>query len=220
MPSRETTDSGSWARWPLNCGRTILGVQVGENVADSEMPTPVGGNGGKTALAVALLVLAGGGFAWYSSSGKEQAEEAIPAPPPPPKRAAQFDEGLQLPPPDAGLVEEEEEADEKPARRARAQCNGELTATQIRGVINGPARAQVRSCYERRLKANNMLQGTMNLLLTIAPDGRVSSTSLSGSLRDSKVYSCVRNVARTWKFPPPTGGCVRTSVPFSMSPKP
>jgi hypothetical protein len=29
----------------------------------------------------------------------------------------------------------------------------------------------------------------------------------------------VKRVAKTWKFPNPQGGCVRTEVPFQMTPK-
>jgi hypothetical protein len=40
-----------------------------------------------------------------------------------------------------------------------------------------------------------------------------------GNLRDRQVYSCVRRVAQTWKFPSPSGGCVRINAPFQMTPK-
>ena len=90
---------------------------------------------------------------------------------------------------------------------------------EIGRAINSAARAQVRACYERRLKDNNLLQGNMNVLLTISPGGNVRGVSVSGSLNDSRVFSCVKKVARSWKFPKPDGGCVQTSVPFRMTPK-
>jgi hypothetical protein len=77
----------------------------------------------------------------------------------------------------------------------------------------------VQTCYERRLKDDNLLQGSMTVLLTIGGDGGVKAVSADGSLNDRQVYSCVKRVAKTWKFPKPRGGCVRTSVPFQMTPK-
>ena len=59
----------------------------------------------------------------------------------------------------------------------------------------------------------------MTVLITIGTPGTVTDVSISGTLRDRQVYGCVKRVAKTWKFPPPTGGCVRINVPFQMTPK-
>ena len=59
----------------------------------------------------------------------------------------------------------------------------------------------------------------MKVLLTIGSDGSVKAVSVDGTLADRQVYACVKRVAKTWKFPKPQGGCVRTSVPFQMMPK-
>jgi outer membrane biosynthesis protein TonB len=59
----------------------------------------------------------------------------------------------------------------------------------------------------------------MTVLLTIGASGSVKAVSVSGSLADPQVYACVKRVAKTWKFPQPEGGCVRTAVPFQMTPK-
>jgi hypothetical protein len=69
------------------------------------------------------------------------------------------------------------------------------------------------------LKDNNLLQGQMKVLLTIGSSGSVRAVSVDGTLNDQQVYSCVKRVAKTWKFPKPQGGCVRTEVPFQMMPK-
>ena len=86
-------------------------------------------------------------------------------------------------------------------------------------MIKGAASKQVQTCYERGLKSNNLLQGSMQVELTIGASGGVRAVSIDGSLRDRQVHSCVKRVARTWKFPKPTGGCVRINVPFQMTPK-
>jgi len=59
----------------------------------------------------------------------------------------------------------------------------------------------------------------MKVLLTIGSDGGVKAVSVGGTLNDHQVYTCVKRVAKTWKFPNPQGGCVRTEVPFQMTPK-
>jgi hypothetical protein len=43
---------------------------------------------------------------------------------------------------------------------------------------------------------------------------------VSGTLNDRHVYDCVKRIAKTWKFPQPQDGCVRTEAPFQMMPKP
>jgi outer membrane biosynthesis protein TonB len=78
----------------------------------------------------------------------------------------------------------------------------------------------VQTCYERRLKDDNLLQGSMKVLLTIGSDGNVKAVSVGGTLSDRQVYNCVKRIAKTWKFPPPQDGCVRTEAPFQMMPKP
>ena len=47
----------------------------------------------------------------------------------------------------------------------------------------------------------------------------IIAVSIGGTLRDRQVHACVKRVAKSWKFPRPTGGCVRINVPFQMTPK-
>ena len=188
-------------------------------MAQGSTGPPLKDKRGTYGLIALLLLLAAGGL-WYAfGRSAPEVAEAPPIEPPPPRE--QFEPQIEIPE-DAAVpepVEEPEPVRPRPRRR-RAQCDGTLEASEIRKVINGPARRQVRACYERRLREDNLLQGSMNLLLTIDESGSVSAVDASGSLQDQRVYSCVKRVARTWKFPAPQGGCVRTSVPFSMMPKP
>ena len=120
-------------------------------------------------------------------------------------------------------VEEQEPSRESPpspdGRPADWICDGTLSASQLSAVIRGQPSKQVQTCYERRLKDNNLLQGSMTVLLTIGSSGSVKAISVDGTLNDRQVYSCVKRVAKSWKFPQPGDGCVRTSVPFQMMPK-
>ena len=186
-------------------------------VQGSSLP-PLKTNKGKYGIVLLIFLLTIGGF-WLCTTRTRAPETKAEEPAPAPPTREQFAPEIEIPEEDAGEPEERVEATKPAQPREPVECKGSLEAAQIRGVINGPPRKQVQACYEHRLKDNNLLQGQMTVLLTIAPSGAVRNVSVSGSLRDAQVYSCVKRVARTWKFPRPEGGCVRTAVPFSMTPK-
>ncbi|MGD8316776.1 MAG: AgmX/PglI C-terminal domain-containing protein [Myxococcales bacterium] len=191
----------------------------------SSLP-PIKKNDGKYVLLALLLLLAAGGLWLFvkSEDSEPPAEVATPAPEPPPRE--QFAPQIEIPeePTEAKRAESKDEPERQPSEPtwkppSEWDCRGTLQASQIRDVINGPPRKQVQTCYERGLKDNNLLQGTMKVLLTIGSSGEVRAVSISGSLDDPQVYTCVKRVAKSWKFPKPQGGCVRTEVPFQMTPK-
>ncbi|TFH32478.1 MAG: energy transducer TonB [Myxococcales bacterium] len=190
----------------------------------SSLP-PLKKNDGKYGLIALLFLLAAGGL-WFLLGNEDpppEAEVAEPASEAPVRE--QFAAELEIPEEDAGP--EDTEDDEFTARRDRPatsgpedwDCRGNIDASQLRAVIKGQPSKQVQTCYERRLKDNNLLQGSMTVLLTIGSSGSVKAISVDGTLNDRQVYACVKRVAKTWKFPQPEDGCVRTSVPFQMMPK-
>jgi outer membrane biosynthesis protein TonB len=191
----------------------------------SSLP-PLKKNDGKYGLVALLLLLSAGGLWLFlrpaGGDSEPQAEVAVPEPE---VAREQFAPEIEIPELDAAIdrVEEQEPSGEAPpspdSRPADWICDGTLSASQLSAVIRGQPSKQVQTCYEQRLKENNLLQGTMTVLLTIGASGSVKAVSLSGSLRDPQVYACVKRVAKTWKFPQPEGGCVRTAVPFQMTPK-
>jgi hypothetical protein len=173
-----------------------------------------------------LLLIGAAAVFWISRPAPVAAPAAPPppAPPPPVERVnpmAQPDLILDEPK-DAGKAAEEaaEEKPKKAPREARGEwdCEGDLARASLQSVIDSN-RAQVRSCYERRLKVNNVLQGDLKLKIKVAPSGSVTATQISGSLKDNEVFSCVRGIASSWKFPPPQNGCAVVQVPFQFSPK-
>lgn len=198
----------------------------------SSLP-PLKKRDGKYGLIALLFVLAALGLwlFWASDEPAAPDEIAEPAPEPAPAPREQFVAEIEIPddvPGDTGdtggggQVEQERSAQPTGAGWTPPEeweCLGTLQASEIRNVINGQPRKQVQTCYEHRLKDNNLLQGSMKVLLTIGANGDVRAVSIEGSLNDPQVYSCVRRVAKTWKFPKPQGGCVRTEVPFQMTPK-
>ncbi len=193
-------------------------------VEGSSLP-PLKNNQGKYGLIALVVILAALGL-WFGLRTEEEPSIAEPPlPEPEPIVREQFDPEIEIPAEEDLVPSEpaqgaEAEKPNAPAGPKYEECYGTLSAKEILGTINGPPRRQVRSCYERRLKDDNLLQGNMELLLTIAPRGNVADVKISGTLNDPQVYNCVKRAARAWKFPPPAGGCVRTSMPFVMTPKP
>lgn len=205
-------------------GAPWTGESEGDVTQGSSLP-PLKKNDGKYGI-IALILLLVAGVLWFflrdCKSGPE-AEQAQTEPEVEPR--AQFAPEIEIPEDDAGLdAGEEENPDAKPveATQMRAAdwiCSGTIPAAQLSQVIRGQPSKQVQTCYERRLKDDNLLQGSMKVLLTIGASGGVKAVSVSGSLNDQHVYNCVKRVAKTWKFPKPENGCVRTEVPFQMMPK-
>jgi len=182
-------------------------------------------NDGKYVLIALLFLLAAGGL-WFflrSDGSGSETEVAEPAPDMPPRE--QFAPEIEIPEEDAGLDDDaQDKPHAKPGHASQTRpsdwiCSGTLPAAQLSAVIRGQPSKQVQTCYERRLKDDNLLQGSMTVLLTIGASGSVRAVSVSGSLNDPQVYSCVKRVAKTWKFPKPENGCLRTSVPFQMTPR-
>ncbi len=177
---------------------------------------------GKLTLLLLIVLFGGGTFAVYKFmlSGEEPPPAPIeeperierntalttsePEPPPLPATTA--------PPPDAGTS--------KTKRRGGGGggCPGDINQAAVKAYVRdhmGP----LRSCYERRLKVNNMLQGRLLLKMTIQPAGNITSTGvLQDTVHDAEVTSCVRQAIGRWRMPAPTGGCVQVEYPFSFSP--
>lgn len=193
----------------------------------SSLP-PLKKNDGKYGLIALLLLLLAGGL-WFflrADDSEPQPETAEPAPEAPARE--QFAAELEIPEEDAGIDDGEAEPSRLPKRSSGGgsattpddwECNGTINAAQVSAIIKGAPSKQVQTCYERGLKSNNLLQGSMQVELTIGASGSVRAVSVGGTLNDRQVYSCVKRVARTWQFPKPNNGCVRINVPFQMTPK-
>ena len=193
-------------------------------MASESLTPPPSTSGGPAKYVVILLLLLGGGLGVYlATSGSE------PKPPPPevksPERStALTNETVQIP------VEEEEDAAtpaveepevKRPVRPAGDlwSCQGELPAADIKKVLS-EQQASIRACYERALRNDNQLQGSVRLEVRIGNEGKVSHTRVQGSLRDPEVSRCVQNLAKKWVFHAPAGGsCAVFSAPYNFTPK-
>ena len=190
----------------------------------SSLP-PLKKNDGKYGLIALLLLLAAAGLWFFVKTEDSQPPGEVAEPVPEAPAREQFAAEIEIPEEDAGS-EDDEGATQAPEPTRSSQtrpedwiCRGNIQASQLSAIIKGQPSKQVQTCYERALKDNNLLQGSMTVLLTIGASGSVRAVSVDGTLRDRQVYACVKRVAKTWKFPKPSDGCVRTSVPFQMMPK-
>ncbi|HEX5657321.1 MAG TPA: AgmX/PglI C-terminal domain-containing protein [Polyangiales bacterium] len=172
------------------------------------------------------MLLLGGGLGVYFATRKapEPPKEAAPPPKNAEPSAALEQNTVEIP------VEEPEEPDAGPAPEPPKKkvvsagdpwaCAGDIAAADIRRVL-GEEQAAVRSCYERQLRNNNVLQGSIKLQVRVGNDGKVAATRVGGNLKDADVKSCVQNVAKGWSFPAPSGGaCAVFEAPFNFQPKP
>lgn len=195
-------------------------------MADPAKPS----TGGNLKYVIGGLLLLGGALGLWLMLQSSPAPAPVPAPAPAPAPSPErvnpmADQDLILDePPDAGPAQPETVAEpDKPKKprvaREEWDCAGDLQRAALQGVID-QNRSQIRNCYERRLKVNNVLQGDLKLKLKIGSNGHMAATSVTGTLKDNEVFACVRAIASKWTFPPPTGGdCAVVQVPFQFSPK-
>jgi hypothetical protein len=198
--------------------------------SESSPPPPPSGGGAKYAILGVVLLLLSAGVYWLT---------AAPEDPPPTvsselpdaaviqRSTALADETLEIPEaePDAWSEIPDAGPETRTPRGPRGpvlgswDCPGEVERAAASAEI-AEHRQQITACYERRLKQEAMLQGTVNLQVRIGQGGSVEAVQVAGSLRDREVFSCIRNVANQMRFPRVSGGnCAVLSVPFSFTPQ-
>lgn len=190
----------------------------------SAPPPPSGGNLKFVAIGLVFLLCAAGLWIVVGKEDPPPAPVAATQPAQPARVNPMAEQQLELeapePEPDAAApTEVVEEPKKRPSGGARDDwdCSGDLQ--DAKQVID-QQRAQVRACYERRLKVNNILQGELRVKLKVGANGKVVTTNVSGNMNDAEVNSCVRKLAASWSFAPPSGGnCAVVQVPFQFSPK-
>jgi hypothetical protein len=192
-------------------------------------PSPPRSNRGVVALLLAgLVILAIAGVVLY----KRGAGEPEPKPEPP-KVAATFDIPAPLvvadkQPPisaqDAGpnvevATDEQDPKMPKGKPGAGAEKPGTIDGKEVNRYINTHF-GQVRTCYERRLKLNPLLEGMVDLNITINTKGKASSIAVNkDTVRDPQMLDCVKGVIRSWQLPQPEGGKVVIAKQFTFKKK-
>lgn len=201
--------------------------------SESTPPPPTSGGARYAIVGVALAALAGLGWcltrppdapttttalpdAGHISHSTALVEDSLDIPDPEPDAGPPIDAG-------APVVEPPHHSSSGGTARPPAgewdRCSGEITAATALAEVRNHDR-QIRNCYERRLRDNPLLTGTMNLSLMIGADGSVSGVRTAGTLRDREFTTCVRAEAMRMHFPRVTGGpCTVVAVPYSFTPE-
>lgn len=194
----------------------------------STTPPPAEGGGARYAIVgVALAALAGLAWCMTRPPADEPVAVTPDAGPPVDRTTALVEDSLEIPDlvpdvpaPDAG-VEPTGRRPPRPVTTAGSDwdCEGNLSRETVANVVRG-FDPQIRSCYERRLKANPLLSGNMSLNVRVNEAGAVDGVQVGGSLRDRDVFSCVRTVAMRMRFPAVDGGsCAVVAIPYSFTPE-
>ena len=73
---------------------------------------------------------------------------------------------------------------EEPTKKKRGagdpwSCQGDVPAAEIKQLL-ADRQVQIRSCYEKRLRVDNTLQGSLRLQVRIGNDGKVQATRAGG----------------------------------------
>jgi hypothetical protein len=195
-------------------------------MGSESLSPPPSSSGGPAKYVVILLLLLGGALGVYFATGGK--EEPKPVPPPvvknPERSTSLANNTIEIPPeePDTGVPPEPEpEPTTKRPRSAQDPwaCPGDIPVSDIKKVLN-EAQSSIRSCYERALRNNNQLQGSVNLEVRVGASGRVDNSRIRGNLRDPEVSKCIQNLTKGWSFPAPTGGnCAVVGAPYNFTPK-
>jgi TonB family protein len=115
---------------------------------------------------------------------------------------------------------------EKTATRIQARVKtddlGEADGTIDKKSVSATIRRRqdgFQQCYETALKQNSKLQGKLVVEFTIAEDGRVrEAKAVKDGLGSAEVSSCVVNLMKRLKFPPPKDGDVTITNSFVFQP--
>ena len=98
---------------------------------------------------------------------------------------------------------------------------GKLSPSQIRSAFHR-ASGGFRRCYDRRAKVRPKLAGTLNLALTVLPDGSTKDARIAeDGIGDGPLAKCVRDRLREMHFVAPKyGGEVDVTYPLVFKPAP
>lgn len=107
----------------------------------------------------------------------------------------------------------------RPKGGGAAEKPGKIDGKAVNRYINTRF-GQVRTCYERRLKINPLLEGKVDLNIGINTKGKASSISVTkDTVHDPQMINCVKGVIRGWEFPKPEGGKVVIAKQFTFKKK-
>ncbi|MCU0663180.1 MAG: AgmX/PglI C-terminal domain-containing protein [Myxococcota bacterium] len=119
-----------------------------------------------------------------------------------------------LPPLDT--ASEPSTAKDKSNRSDKAERSGKIDPKVVKGFFR-MHEAELKACYERRLKNNPMLEGKLDLNMVVHSTGKVGTISRNqDTVRDEVMFDCVKRTIRGWEFPKPEGGQVVIAKTFNF----
>lgn len=104
-------------------------------------------------------------------------------------------------------------------KKVASAPSGTIDTKKYNDFINSRF-GQVRSCYERRLKVNQMLQGVVDVNISVNDRGWVNWITVKrDTVRDDEMLACIKKTIRSWQFPSPEGGRVVVGKTFNFKRK-
>jgi hypothetical protein len=203
---------------------TLMRYTPFSGISVDSMRPPITSRAGPFMVVAVTMAVATGGLLWW----KLAPEPAAPASPAAsaPTALQVLDRALPPPPPPPALPSSATEtASAKSPQSARTagaaasgcagHCTGSATA-ELQSALRAKA-GLARSCYERALRQNAMLEGRMTVAVRVGPQGRICGANVvSNGLGDPAVAHCVAGILRSGSLPAPSGGCVDVQVPMSF----
>lgn len=210
-------------------------------MASESIPPPIPGSKSSNLVygLVGVGLIGAAAALWFGMKGcgpesaPPTAQAALDAGAPVQRGGALVDDALFIPDPEPEVADAGAPAEEDAGQRVRYvtryvgggggggnwDCAGAVPEAAARAQLAERNR-EFRNCYERRLKVNHTIEGRVNVRMRVGRGGEVSAVSVSGTLSDNEVLSCVRGIAQRLRFPPPTGGtCAVVAAPFNFTPR-
>ncbi len=201
-------------------------------MSTESVPPPGGGGGNLKYVIIGVVLMLAAAGVWFGMQGCE-GEPQRPVANVQPDAGAPVDRGGALVSDDLVIPEEEPDAGPQIDAGQRVRyvtryvgggggnwdCSGNIPPAAAQSAL-AERNLEFRNCYERRLKVNNTLEGRVSVRMRVSRSGAVDAVQVGGTLHDSQVLSCVRNIANHIRFPAPTGGsCAVVAAPFNFTPR-
>jgi len=103
-------------------------------------------------------------------------------------------------------------------RPSAADGQGSIDDRVVRNVVRSHL-ATLRTCYARGSERDATLAGQITVRFTIGPTGAVTSSELVASTLPTggeTIARCIAGLPNGWVFPPPIGGSVVITHPFTL----
>jgi hypothetical protein len=92
----------------------------------------------------------------------------------------------------------------------------DLSREALEHVVRARRRS-VTMCYERSLKHDRSLAGSLTVRATVRPSGRVARARVaSRNLKGTRVARCIERAVASWRFPAFSGRAQDILLPFRL----